>query len=177
MSHQVNQVRKARSALRRALIEAQDNRCAYCFEPMASAKDADNPLRATLEHVFPQDDGGTDATSVAAHSVCNYRKRGRAPTACELLALDWVRTRVHASPRLTALVHRALQVLGNAPSWARFGKVTTCNCRECLDLDAKHPNEGAQLLLPIIHGRRPKDRTARAASPCHSAPSKPQSRP
>lgn len=112
------------------------------------------PLSATLEHIYPQGHGGTDATCVAVHSKCNSAKAGRKPTGCELLALIWVRIRVARSARLTALVNGALQTLGNVPSWARFGHAKVCDCEECQALDRKFPGHGQQLLLPVVPQRR-----------------------
>lgn len=146
----VDRVRESRKHLRRALVEAQDNLCAHCFDPMAADSEVSNPDRATLDHVFPQRTGGTDATCVAVHSRCNVRKGSRPPTGCELLVLTCIRLRVASSPRLTAIVGTALQVLGNVPSWAAFGRLQRCDCGECRALDAKHPSEGTQLLLPIV---------------------------
>jgi 5-methylcytosine-specific restriction endonuclease McrA len=105
-----DRTKKWRKRLRRDLVEAQNNLCALCFEPM-DPDTSTGPRRATLEHVFPLGRGGQDATSVAAHARCNQRKGHRKPTGCELLALDWVRTKVRASARLTVLVRNALSQL------------------------------------------------------------------
>lgn len=105
---------------------------------------------ATLEHVFPQRRGGKDGTCVAVHAKCNSNKGHRPPTGCELLALDCVRTKVLASPRLVALIRHALEVVGGAPAWATFGQIRACRCSECQTLDARFPDEGQQLLLPVI---------------------------
>lgn len=150
MARYVSQVREARKRLRRALIEAQGNLCGICGLPMDPDHHLDRPGRATLDHVFPQRNGGTDATCLAVHSKCNNDKGGRKPTGCEILTLEATRAVVLSSPRLTELVTTALTVLGNAPSWARYGRVEPCSCSECQQLDQRYPGEGKQLLLPIL---------------------------
>jgi 5-methylcytosine-specific restriction endonuclease McrA len=107
--------RRHRARLKAALFEAQDGICALCFErmnpPCSNPSRTNQPLSATLEHIFPLVMGGRDATAVAAHWECNQAKRNRRPTGCELLALDWVRTKVRSSARCQLLVDRALESL------------------------------------------------------------------
>jgi hypothetical protein len=141
-------VQRHRSKLRRYLVEAQGGLCAYCFEPMQppfpQCDDA-----ATLDHVFPRRSGGKDGTCVAVHFRCNTKKGHRHPSGCELLALDWVRTKVYASARLRLLIGQVLETLGKVPAWAQGGQLRYCDCRQCRELDARFPKEGRQLLLPM----------------------------
>lgn len=121
----------------KTLCEVQGRMCAYCFEHMSRKRRLGdgprchekplNPRRATIEHVLPRRLGGRDfGNVVAAHSCCNDKKGGRAPTGCELIALAWVNAKVQTRQvgllaRLTMrqeLVDKGVLVLRNNPPFS-----------------------------------------------------------
>lgn len=71
---------------------AQNGYCPYCFKNLAHS----HGYHGNIEHVMPIGLGGTDdwANRLYVCRRCNTRKGGRSPTACELLALEWVHPRL-----------------------------------------------------------------------------------
>lgn len=84
------------------LWQAQGGLCAYCFQPLVFSEDRLGyrrpPQRPTEDHVWPRSRyKGLDRNRVLVHAwPCNEEKGHRDPTGCELLALDWVWTRMEA---------------------------------------------------------------------------------
>ena len=72
----------ARGDWLRSLMEEQDNLCAYCGDEMAAPGTvyANDPTRATLDHIIPRADDGPDTREncCAACRFCNNAK-GNAP--------------------------------------------------------------------------------------------------
>jgi 5-methylcytosine-specific restriction endonuclease McrA len=56
---------------RRALFDAQGQKCAYCDELMTWHA---GPRQCTLDHVIPKYEGGADGLKVAACHQCNRLK-------------------------------------------------------------------------------------------------------
>lgn len=91
------------------LSEAQNHRCCYCGGDMLMIRD--HPLSATVEHVIPRSQGGTNCWSnvVAAHERCNQR-RGSDPVDIESysIAMEGIihNREAHAQKRLTKEMRR-----------------------------------------------------------------------
>lgn len=88
------------------LMEAQDGVCAYCPHPLAplrTVRDQTNPMRPTVDHVWPiSEDHGLDRPGnyLAVHARCNHAKDSLPPTAEQLATLDQVNRRLRwVTPR------------------------------------------------------------------------------
>jgi 5-methylcytosine-specific restriction endonuclease McrA len=83
------------------LARLQEGLCAYCYRPMLPARPpgSQSGLSCTLEEVVPWANGGRHVmNTVAACYRCNFAKKCRLPTGCELIALAWVSARFRADP-------------------------------------------------------------------------------
>ena len=77
--------RKEKAELRVLLWNATNGRCCLCGYFI---KNLDH---MTMDHVIPKHMGGRNRYNlVPAHRQCNHVKGSRAPTACELLWLEYV---------------------------------------------------------------------------------------
>lgn len=105
-------VKTGKGAFRRKqlMMEAQDGRCAYCFDRMllGDVLPLHHPLRATEDHVWPRAlRKGEHRNKVLVHGRCNQEKQDRAPTGCELIAREWVWARIDAIVAARPAAYRA----------------------------------------------------------------------
>lgn len=90
-----------KAAYRLALYEAQRGRCIVCAGRLPGVGEPYEPVdQITIEHVTPIARGGRDVESNRAlsHMRCNNAKGDRAPTGCELIALDVTLARLGRNP-------------------------------------------------------------------------------
>lgn len=80
--------RKRERSLIELIAEAQGWRCSLCGKPLS-------PSDMTVEHVVPRFlGGGNYRNRLAAHGTCNRRKGAQPPSACELILLDAINSKL-----------------------------------------------------------------------------------
>lgn len=81
--------KRHRENIRRQLKERQGSRCALCGERMHFTGDPLSPFYATLDHIVPRKDGGSNnrRNLQLAHRKCNH-ERGHTPLPAAGAALE-----------------------------------------------------------------------------------------
>lgn len=78
-----------RETSRSRMWEALDRRCGICGSTIRELSEV------TLDHVIPRARNGANyGNLVPAHPSCNFAKADRSPTACEMIMLDALNTKM-----------------------------------------------------------------------------------